>query len=84
MVANTVANQLPTFAKANTKLYIPVVTLSTQDNAKLFQQLKSWSKATIRWNRYESKTTIQRWNPNLDYLIEPTIKGVNTLFIIWK
>ena len=36
-----------------TKLYVPVVTLSTQDNAKLRQQLKSGFKRTINWNKYE-------------------------------
>ena len=35
---------------ADTKLYVPVVTLSTQDNAKLLQQLKSGFKRTINWN----------------------------------
>ena len=37
-----------------TKLYVPVVTLSTQDNAKLLQQLKSGFKRTINWNKYQS------------------------------
>ena len=42
------------FAITETKLYIPVVTLSTEDNAKLLQQLKSGFKRTISWNKYES------------------------------
>ena len=42
------------FAITDTKLYVPVVTLSTQDNAKLFQQLKSGFKRTINWNKYKS------------------------------
>ena len=43
------------FAITETKLYVPVVTLSTQDNAKLLQQLKSgFKKNTINWNKYES------------------------------
>ena len=41
------------FAITETKLYIPVVTLLTQDNAKLLQQLKSDFKRTINWNNYE-------------------------------
>ena len=36
-----------TFAISDTKLYVPVVTLSTQDNAKLLQQLKSGFKRII-------------------------------------
>ena len=42
------------FAIIETKLYAPVVSLSTQDNAKLLQQLKSGFKRTINWNKYES------------------------------
>ena len=42
------------FAITETKLYVPVVTLSTQDNAKLLQQLKSNFKRTINRNKYES------------------------------
>ena len=38
----------------DTKLYIPVVTLSTQDNSKLLQRLKSGFKRTINWNKYQS------------------------------
>ena len=42
------------FAITETKLYVPVVTLSTKDNEKLLQQLKSGYKKTISWNKYES------------------------------
>ena len=42
------------FAIIETKLYVPVVTLSTKDNEKLLQQLKSGFKKTISWNKYES------------------------------
>ena len=42
------------FKITETKLYVPVVTLSTQDNAKLLQQLKSGFRRTINWNKYQS------------------------------
>ena len=42
-----------TFAITDTKLYFPVVTLSTQNNAKLLQQLKSGFRRTINWNKYQ-------------------------------
>ena len=42
------------FAITETKLYVPVVTLSAKDNKKLLQQLKSGFKKTISWNKYES------------------------------
>ena len=70
------------FAITDTKLYVPVVTLSTQDNAKLLQQLKSGFKRTINWNKYESsvKTFVQ--NRYLNYLINPSFQGVNRLFVL--
>ena len=40
------------FSVTDSKLYVPVVTLSTQDNAKLHQQLKSGFKRAINWNKY--------------------------------
>ena len=47
-----------TFAITNTKLYIPVVTLPSQDNPKLLQQLKPGFKRTIIWNKYQSEPKI--------------------------
>ena len=52
-----------------TKLYIPVVTLSTQDNAKLLPQLKSGFKRTISWNKYLAKPELLPQNANLNQLI---------------
>ena len=50
------------FKIANTKLYVLVVTLSTQDNAKLLQQLKSGFKRTINWNKYQTKLSTEIQN----------------------
>ena len=55
IVYTNVVNQNATFTITETKLYVPVVTLSTQDNAKLLTQLKSGFKRTINWNKYLSK-----------------------------
>ena len=52
VVYTNVSNQGATFAITETKLYVPVVTLSTQDNAKLLQQLKPGFKRIINWNKY--------------------------------
>ena len=57
LVAGTAADQEPTFIVTDTKLNVPVVTLSTQDNVKLLKQLKSGFKRTYNWNKYQSKTT---------------------------
>ena len=48
------------FKITDTKLYVPVVTLSNQDNAKLLQQLKSGFKRTINWNKYQPKVSLER------------------------
>ena len=71
-----------TFEITDTKLYVPVVTLSTKENAKLLQQLKSGFKRVINWNKYLSKPELLRRNPNLNYLIEPSFQRVNRLFIL--
>ena len=55
-------NRVTTFAITDTKIYAPVVTLSTQDNTKLLQQLKSGFKRTINWNKYQSKVTTENRN----------------------
>ena len=41
-----------TFAITDTTIYVPVVTLSTRDNVKLLEQLKSGFKRTINRNKY--------------------------------
>ena len=71
-----------TFVITDTKLYVPVVTLSTQDNAKLHEQLKSCFKRTINWNKYQLKISPERQNQYLDFLIDPRFQGVNRLFVL--
>ena len=70
------------FAITETKLYVPVVTLSTRNNAKLLQQLKSGLKRTINWSKYESSVKTFARNRYLNYLINPIIQGVNRLFVL--
>ena len=65
----------------DTKLYVPVVNLSIQEDTKLLQQLKSGFKRVINWNKYLSKSDLLRRNPNLNYLIEPSFQGINRLFV---
>ena len=47
IIYSDVANQIPTYKITETNIYVPAVTLSTQDNAKLLTQLKSGFKGTI-------------------------------------
>ena len=71
-----------TFKITDTKLYVPVVTLSKENNIKLLEKLKSGFKKTIKWNKYRSQMTIQNNNNNLNYLIDPTFTNVNRLFVL--
>ena len=59
-----------------------VVTLLTQDNAKLLPELKSGFKRTISWNKYLAKPELLAQNANLNHLIEPSFQGVNRLFVL--
>ena len=70
------------FAITDTRLYVPVVTLSTQENTKLLQQLKSVFKRVINWNKYLSKPELLAQNPNLNHLVEPSFQGVNRFFVL--
>ena len=71
-----------TFKITDTKLYVPVVTLSKENDIKLLEQLKSEFKRTIKWNKYRSKMTIQTQNNNFNYLIDPTFTNVNRLIVL--
>ena len=81
IVSSNDANQIATFAITDTKLYVPVVTLSTKDNAKLLEQVESSFKRVVNWNKYLSKPELLAQNPNSNHLVEPSFQGVNILFI---
>ena len=61
------ATEKTKFKITDTKLYVPVVTLSIQDNAKLLQQLKSGFKTTINWNKYQTKVSAEGVNQYLHF-----------------
>ena len=60
-----------------------VVTLSSEDDNKLLEQLKSRFKGTIKWNKYRSEITEQTKTNNLNYLIDPTFNRVNRLCLMF-
>ena len=66
LVSSTAANQVPKSRITDAKLYVPVVTFSTQDNIKLLKQLESGFRRTINWNKYHSKNR-QAQNGYLDF-----------------
>ena len=64
------------------KLYIPVVTLSKDDEIKLLTNLKSGFTREIEWNKYRSQMSTEAINNNLSILIDPTFTNVNRLFVL--
>ena len=71
-----------TLSITDCKLYIPVVTLSKDDEIKLLTNLKSGFKREIIWNKYRSQMTTEAINNNLNILIDPTFTNVNRLFVL--
>ena len=75
----------PTGARLNVskcELYVPVVTLSKDDEIKLLTNLKSGFKREIMWNKYRSQMTTEAANNNLNILVDPTFINVNRLFVL--
>ena len=79
VLSDTNVNQATKFSITDTKLYVMVVTLSTQDNAKL---LKSGFKKTMYCNKYQSKVSVERQNQYFDFLIDPSFQWVKRLFVL--
>ena len=71
-----------TFKTKDTKLYVPIVTLSTEDDNKLLEQLKTEFRSTTKWNKYRSETDKQTNTNNLNNLLDPTFSKVNRLFAL--
>ena len=71
-----------TFKITDTKLCVPVVTVSTTNNKKLLEQLWAGFERTIKWNNYRSEMTNQTQNNNLNYMVTPTFTNVNRLFVL--
>ena len=82
IVSTDVANQGATFSITETKIHVVVVTLSTQDNAKVFEQLKSGFKRTINSNKYISKPKLLRQNGNFNHLVQTSFQGIDRLFVL--
>ena len=71
-----------TFAFTDAESYVPLVTLSTQNNNKLLQQLKTGFKRIIKWNKYRSERSNQTKNNSVNYLIDPTFIKIKRLFML--
>ena len=75
------AGTAATFAMTDIKLYVPVVTLKTENNAKLSKLLSEGFKRSIYWNKYK----IIFKNYNNEYIrerLDASFQGVNKLFVL--
>ena len=67
---------------SDTRLYVAVVTLSTQDNAKLLQQLRSGFKRTTSCSKYQSSIKTYGQDRHLHHLLDPSFEWVNSLLVL--
>ena len=81
VLSNAAGNS--TFKITDAKLCVPIVTLSTEDNAKLSKLLTDGFKRSVYWNKYKIIPE-QRYNANNDIrkLIDPSWQGINRLFAL--
>ena len=83
--ADAAAGQVVSFMIMDTKLYIPIVTLSTKDNTNLTKQLNEGFKRTIYWNQYVSKPfpkTPHKKTGITRFSLDAAFQGVNRLFVL--
>ena len=78
IVYTNIANQGVQLEIKDAKLYVPVITLSIEDNEKLLSQLKPDFERTIKWNKYLTKPGLLRQSPDSNHLVEPK----NRLFVL--
>ena len=60
---------------------VPVFTLSINNNIKVLENVKQGLKVNSR-NKHRSKITTQSKNKNLDYMIDPTFRNINRMFVL--
>ena len=73
-----------TFKITNTKLYVPIVTLSSKDNVKLVKLLEEGFKRLVYWNEYQLKIETRNLdNNNLTrFPFDVSFQGVKRLFVL--
>ena len=85
---NDNANSL-IFTIQDTKLYVPVVTLSARDNKKLSELLSKGLERSVNWNKYKTKSENKITTNEYRHFLESNLVGVNRLFVLvhyksWK
>ena len=73
-----------TFQITSTKLYVPIVTLSTKDNLNLTKQLNEGFRRSVYWNGYKSKIETKEADANKlkRFPLDAFFQGVNRLFAL--
>ena len=77
-------NRETTFKITSTKLYVPVVTLSTKDNVNLTKIVNKGFKRSVNWNEYKSKIETKEADANnlKRFPLDGSFQGVNRLFVL--
>ena len=72
------------FIISDTKLYVPVVTLSKEDNKDFIKQQNKGFQRSIYWNEYKTKEQTENTDANIfKYInLDPSFQGVNRLFVM--
>ena len=71
-----------TFKITDTTLYVPVVTLKTEDNAKLSKLLNEGFKRSIYWNKYTISLKNYPQNGNIRERVDVSLQRVSKLFVL--
>ena len=68
----------------DTKVYVPVVTLSKEDNKDFIEQQNKGFQRSIYWNEYKTKELTEDPDANVfKYInLDPSFQGVNRLFVM--
>ena len=84
VVGDNVNNRETTFQITSTKLYVPIVTLSTKGNVNLTKQLNDGFKRSVYWNEYKSKIETKTADNNnvTRFPLYASFQGVNRLFVL--
>ena len=75
------AGTAATFTITDAKLYVPIITLKTEDNTKILKLLSKGFKRSIYWNKY--KISFKDYND--EYIrerLDAIFQGVNKLFVL--
>ena len=76
------AGTAATFAITDTKLYVPVVTLKIEGNAKLLKLLSEGFKGSVYWNKYQAILKDHAENENIRERLDASFQQVNKLFVL--